>query len=154
MILPWVPETFRARFPRRSWLRSTTEAVSAFGPDRKFPPHARKTSGTLPRVEWYRLFKPYLHVCRARIRVRHSAGMNFGLMEYQALCRHINGLLLLWTQCYKIYFSSVSMKDSVSLLVLTYRCRLIRDRWKMNYQRVSEPELIKEKPKRPLFKAV
>ena len=29
-----------------SWLRSTAEDVSAFGQHRKFPPHARKTSGT------------------------------------------------------------------------------------------------------------
>ena len=29
-----------------SWLRLTTEDVSAFGQHRKFPPHARKTSGT------------------------------------------------------------------------------------------------------------
>ena len=33
--LPWVPETFLVRFP-----------VSGFGQHRKFPPHARKTSGT------------------------------------------------------------------------------------------------------------
>ena len=31
---------------RRSWLRPTAENVSAFGQHRKFPPHARKTSGT------------------------------------------------------------------------------------------------------------
>ena len=31
---------------RRSWLRPTAEDVSAFGQHRKFPPHARKTSGT------------------------------------------------------------------------------------------------------------
>ena len=30
---------------RRSWLRPTAEDVSAFGQHRKFPPHARKTSG-------------------------------------------------------------------------------------------------------------
>ena len=30
----------------RSWLRPTAEDVSAFGQHRKFPPHARKTSGT------------------------------------------------------------------------------------------------------------
>ena len=30
----------------RSWLRPTTEDVSAFGQHRKFPPQARKTSGT------------------------------------------------------------------------------------------------------------
>ena len=30
----------------RSWLRPTAEDVSAFGQNRKFPPHARKTSGT------------------------------------------------------------------------------------------------------------
>ena len=29
-----------------SWLRLTAEDVSAFGQHRKFPPHARKTSGT------------------------------------------------------------------------------------------------------------
>ena len=34
----WVPETF--------WLRPTAEDVLAFGPHRKSPPHARKTSGT------------------------------------------------------------------------------------------------------------
>ena len=50
MILPWVPETFLARFPRRSWLRPTAEAVSALGQHRKFPPHARKTSGTQGRM--------------------------------------------------------------------------------------------------------
>ena len=31
---------------RRSWLLPTAEDVSAFGQHRKFPPHARKTSGT------------------------------------------------------------------------------------------------------------
>ena len=31
---------------RRSWFRPTAEDVSAFGQHRKFPPHARKTSGT------------------------------------------------------------------------------------------------------------
>ena len=31
---------------RRSWLRPTAEDVSAFGQHQKFPPHARKTSGT------------------------------------------------------------------------------------------------------------
>ena len=36
--VPWVPETFQARFPR-----PTAEDVSAFGQHRKFPPHARKT---------------------------------------------------------------------------------------------------------------
>ena len=30
----------------RSWLRPTAEEVSAFGQHPKFPPHARKTSGT------------------------------------------------------------------------------------------------------------
>ena len=61
--LPWVPETFLARFPvsvkslwwpalRRSWLRPTAEDVSAFGQHRKFPPYARKTSGTQGNWEW------------------------------------------------------------------------------------------------------
>ena len=46
--IPWVPETFLARFPdpreklRRSWLRPTTEDLSAFGQPRKFPPRARE----------------------------------------------------------------------------------------------------------------
>ena len=31
---------------RRSWLRPTAEDVSAFGQHRKFPPQARKNSGT------------------------------------------------------------------------------------------------------------
>ena len=38
--LPWVPEIFLARFP------VTAEDVSAFSQHRKFPLHARKTSGT------------------------------------------------------------------------------------------------------------
>ena len=52
--IPWVPETFLARFPVSvksfsvkfffSRLRPTAEAVSALG--RQVPPHARKTSGT------------------------------------------------------------------------------------------------------------
>ena len=56
--VPWVPETFLARFPVSgksfcdqrekffSRLRPTAEDVSAFGQHRTFPPHARKTSGT------------------------------------------------------------------------------------------------------------
>ena len=50
--IPWVPETFLARFPvsaslyPRLWLRPTAEDISAFGQHRKFSPHARKTSGT------------------------------------------------------------------------------------------------------------
>ena len=51
--LPWVPETFPARFPVSvksfSRLRPTTEDVSAFGQHRKFPPHARKKN-LVPRV--------------------------------------------------------------------------------------------------------
>ena len=50
-----MPETFLTRFSvsvkssvTRSWLRPTTEAVSAFG--RQVPPHPRKTS-LVPRVE-------------------------------------------------------------------------------------------------------
>ena len=31
---------------RHLWLRPTAEDVSAFGQPRKFPPHAKKTSGT------------------------------------------------------------------------------------------------------------
>ena len=44
--VPWVPETFLARFPVsvKSFL-----AASAFGQHRKFPLHARKTSGTQGR---------------------------------------------------------------------------------------------------------
>ena len=38
--LPWVPETFLARFPI-----SVKLVASAFGKHRKFTPHARKTSG-------------------------------------------------------------------------------------------------------------
>ena len=57
-LVPWVPETFLARFPvsveslllRHSWLRPTAEDVSAFGQHRKFPPRARKTSGTQGRT--------------------------------------------------------------------------------------------------------
>ena len=57
-LLPWVPETFLARLPVSlslysdpretffSRLRPTSEDVSAFGQHRKFPPQARKTSGT------------------------------------------------------------------------------------------------------------
>ena len=50
--LPWVPETFLARFPVSVWLRPTTEDVSAFGQHRKFPPYARKTSvqSSLPKT--------------------------------------------------------------------------------------------------------
>ena len=46
--VPWVPETFLARFPVsvKSFVPPTAEDVSAFGQHRKFPPHARKTSGT------------------------------------------------------------------------------------------------------------
>ena len=50
--LPWVPETFLARFPvsvkssllRRSWLRPTAEDVSAFGlrPTPKIPAASEK----------------------------------------------------------------------------------------------------------------
>ena len=40
--LPWVPETFLARFP----VSVKSFVASAFGQHRKFPPHARKTSGT------------------------------------------------------------------------------------------------------------
>ena len=51
--LPWVPETFLARFPVSvksfSRLRPTTEDVSAFGQHRKFLPRARKRN-LLPRV--------------------------------------------------------------------------------------------------------
>ena len=36
----------RTRAKSRSWLRPTAEDVLAFGQHRKFPPHARKTSGT------------------------------------------------------------------------------------------------------------
>ena len=54
--LPWVPETFLARFPvsvklRRSGIRPTAEDVSAFSQHRNFPLHARKTSGTQGKVE-------------------------------------------------------------------------------------------------------
>ena len=38
------------RAKSRSWLRPTAEDVSAFGQHRKFPPHARKTSGTQGRA--------------------------------------------------------------------------------------------------------
>ena len=50
--LPWVPETFLARFPVSVWLRPTAEDVSAFGQHRKFPPYARKTSvqSSLPKT--------------------------------------------------------------------------------------------------------
>ena len=48
--LPWVTETFLARFPVSvksfSRLRPTTEDASAFGQQREFPPHAWKKSGT------------------------------------------------------------------------------------------------------------
>ena len=40
--VPWVPETFLARFP----VSVKYFVASAFGQHRKFPPHARKTSGT------------------------------------------------------------------------------------------------------------
>ena len=43
---------------RRSWLRPTAEDVSAFGQHRKFPPHARKTSGTQGRF-WGTLSQNY-----------------------------------------------------------------------------------------------
>ena len=39
-VVPWVPETFLARFS------GFFLAASAFGQQRKFPPHATKTSGT------------------------------------------------------------------------------------------------------------
>ena len=42
----WRKTFWLSKFDRRSWLRSTAEEVSAFGQHRKFPPHARKTSGT------------------------------------------------------------------------------------------------------------
>ena len=42
----WVNKWFFFSRLRRSWLRPTAEDVSAFGQHRKFPPHARKTSGT------------------------------------------------------------------------------------------------------------
>ena len=45
--LPWVPETFLARFPV-----SVKSSVLAFGQHRKFPPHARKTSGTQGMFPW------------------------------------------------------------------------------------------------------
>ena len=46
-MVPWVPETFLARFSGFfSRLRPAAEDVSAFGQQRKFPPHATKTSGT------------------------------------------------------------------------------------------------------------
>ena len=41
-LLPWVPETFLARFP----VFSRGFATRGFGQHRKFPPHVRKTSGT------------------------------------------------------------------------------------------------------------
>ena len=50
MILLWVPETFLARFPRRSWLRPTAEAVSAFGQHRNSHRTREKTSGTQGRM--------------------------------------------------------------------------------------------------------
>ena len=56
-ILPWVPDTFLAQFPvsvKSLWwparLRPKAEDVSAFGQHRKFPVHARKTSGTQGKV--------------------------------------------------------------------------------------------------------
>ena len=47
----------------RDWLRPTAEDVSAFGQHRKFPPHARKTSGTQgshaeKRQKRFQHFKP------------------------------------------------------------------------------------------------
>ena len=52
VLVPWVPETFLARFPVsvKSLLRPRAEDVSAFGKHRKFTPHARKTCGTQGRV--------------------------------------------------------------------------------------------------------
>ena len=41
---------------RRSWLRPTAEDVSAVGQHRRFPPHARKTSGT-QGMETYKITK-------------------------------------------------------------------------------------------------
>ena len=53
---PWPPgcqRLFLARFLSGSWLRPTAEDVSAFGQHRKFPPRARKTSGTQgTAVQW------------------------------------------------------------------------------------------------------
>ena len=51
MILPWVPETFLARFPRRSWLRPTAEAVSAFYSANTENSHRRREKPLVPRVE-------------------------------------------------------------------------------------------------------
>ena len=44
---PWVPETFLARFPVS--VKSLIRDVSAISQHRKFPLHARKTSGTQGR---------------------------------------------------------------------------------------------------------
>ena len=45
--IPWVPETFLARFPVLSslFLAASPLVALAFGQHRKFPPRARKTSG-------------------------------------------------------------------------------------------------------------
>ena len=68
--LPWVQETFLARFPLKGHRdgekhRSVPEVFSrglasrGFGQHRRFPPHARKTSGTQgtrgQEAEYYRL---------------------------------------------------------------------------------------------------
>ena len=46
--LPWVPETFLARFPVSDSRYGSCLAARGFGlcQHRKFPPHARNTSGT------------------------------------------------------------------------------------------------------------
>ena len=50
--VPWVPETFLARFPvsvkslQRPARKASPLVASAYGQHIKFPPHARKTSGT------------------------------------------------------------------------------------------------------------
>ena len=51
--VPWVPETFLALFP---------EDVSAFGQHRKFPPHARKTSGTQGSVAVVKVLKIHISI--------------------------------------------------------------------------------------------
>ena len=49
LAIPWVPETFLAQFLvsiMSLWWPASPLVTSAFGQYRKFPPHARKTSGT------------------------------------------------------------------------------------------------------------
>ena len=109
-LLPWVPETFLARFLD----------VSAFGQHRKFPPHARKTSGTQGRRLHTKLYKGTWNVSANNSETVGHKDLRLGQIVKKLVFYNISfSWLFHWTVS-NLFFCCVTVKTIYRNVIILY----------------------------------